>query len=66
MSEEEFSPEEIHDLRKILDQMEEVAMDDDSIAAELEYNGRTVVLTTPAYINLTVREMFDEVSDDER
>lgn len=57
---ESFSPEEIGDLRKLLDQISKVATDDETIATLIEYKGEEVVITAPENVKNIISEGLEE------
>jgi len=54
-----FSPEEISDLRELLDQISNVALDEDYLATLIEYKGEEVVVTKPGNVNDVISEVLD-------
>jgi len=54
-----FSPEEISDLRELLDQISNVALDEDFLASLIEYKGEEVVVTKPNNVNNFITEVLD-------
>jgi len=59
---EHFTAEEIHDLRKLLEQIHDVATDDDVIASKIHYKGNEVVLTAPENVKNVISEALKEVT----
>lgn len=58
----ELTDQEIKDLRELLDQIEKVALDEDTIATLIEYKGEEVVITEPVYIDNVIEEALEEAS----
>lgn len=55
-----FSPEELGDLRELLDQISEVALNDNAIATLIEYKGEELVITAPENVKNIISEGLEE------
>lgn len=58
---EEFTREEISDLRELLDQIQKVATDEDVLASEIGYKDNSVIIAKPECVKDLIREGLEKV-----
>jgi hypothetical protein len=58
--ENEFTAEEIADLRKLLDQISKIAQNEDTIASKIGYKGNEVIISKPFAVEKEILEALEE------